>query len=45
MNGMLPKPLKIRAVWQSKAEHGKRVSATVPFGYMKDPNNKGTMVN
>lgn len=31
---------KIRAVWQSKAEHGKRVSATVPFGYMKNPDNK-----
>ena len=31
---------KIRAVWQSKAEHGKRVSPTVPFGYMKDPENK-----
>ena len=31
---------KIRAVWQSKAEHGKRVSATVPFGYMKSPDNK-----
>ncbi len=31
---------KIRAVWQSKAEHGKRVSATVPFGYMKAPENK-----
>ncbi|MCR4682674.1 MAG: recombinase family protein, partial [Clostridiales bacterium] len=31
---------KIRAVWQSKAEHGKRISPTVPFGYMKDPNDK-----
>ncbi len=31
---------KIRAVWQSKAEHGKRVSSTVPFGYMKDPEDK-----
>lgn len=31
---------KIRAVWQSKADNGKRVSSTVPFGYMKDPNDK-----
>lgn len=31
---------KIRAVWQSKAEHGKRVSSTVPFGYMKAPEDK-----
>ncbi len=31
---------KIRAVWQSKAENGKRVSPTVPFGYMKSPDDK-----
>ncbi len=31
---------KIRAVWQSKAEHGKRVSPTVPFGYVKDTVDK-----
>lgn len=31
---------KIRAVWQSKADNGKRVSSTVPFGYMKDINDK-----
>ncbi len=31
---------KIRAVWASKAANGKRVSPTVPFGYMKDPNDK-----
>lgn len=31
---------KIRAVWQSRAENGKRVSPTVPFGYVKDPNDK-----
>lgn len=31
---------KIRAVWQSKAENGKRVSPTVPFGYVKDPSDK-----
>lgn len=30
---------KIRAVWQSKADHGERISATVPFGYMKSPDN------
>ncbi len=31
---------KIRAVWASKAANGKRVSPTVPFGYMKDPSDK-----
>lgn len=31
---------KIRAVWQSKAENGKRVSPTVPFGYVKDLDDK-----
>lgn len=31
---------KIRAVWQPKAENGKRVSPTVPFGYVKDPGDK-----
>ncbi len=30
---------KIRAVWQSKAEHGERISATIPFGYMKTPDD------
>ena len=30
---------KIRAVWQSKAEHGERISPTVPFGYMKSPDD------
>lgn len=30
---------KIRAVWQSKAEHGERVSCTVPFGYKKSEND------
>ena len=30
---------KIRAVWQSKAEHGERVSSTVPFGYRKSEDN------
>ena len=31
---------KIRAVWQSKADNGKQVSSSVPFGYRKDPNDK-----
>lgn len=31
---------KIRAVWQSKADNGKRVSSAVPFGYVKDPADK-----
>ena len=31
---------KIRAVWKSKAEHGKRVSPAVPFGYVKDTEDK-----
>lgn len=31
---------KIRAVWQSKAEHGERVSSTVPYGYMKSETDK-----
>lgn len=30
---------KIRAVWQSKTEHGERVSPTVPFGYKKSEDN------
>lgn len=28
---------KIRDVWKSKSDNGKRVSPTVPFGYKKDP--------
>ncbi len=31
---------KIRALWQSKADNGKRLSSTVPFGYMKNANDK-----
>ena len=31
---------KIRAVWQSKAANGKRVSPTIPYGYVKDPDDK-----
>ena len=30
---------KICAVWQTKAEHGERISPTVPFGYMKSPDD------
>ena len=29
---------KIKAVWKSKADNGERVSAAVPFGYMKSSN-------
>ncbi len=33
-NGMRRRPLrKIRAVWQSKAEHGERIASIVPYGY------------
>lgn len=31
---------KIRAVWQSKAAKGKRVSSSVPYGYIKNPDDK-----
>lgn len=31
---------KIRDVWKSKSDNGKRVSPTVPFGYKKDPEDK-----
>ena len=31
---------KIRAVWKIKAEHGKRVSAAVPYGYKKLPEDR-----
>ena len=30
---------KIRAVWKSKSDNGKRVSANIPFGYVKDTEN------
>ena len=30
---------KIKAVWKAKANNGERVSALVPFGYMKSPND------
>ena len=31
---------KIRAVWQSKAAKGERVSSTIPYGYMASPEDK-----
>lgn len=31
---------KIRAVWAMKAANGKRVSPTVPYGYVKDKDNR-----
>lgn len=31
---------KIRAVWKSKVEHGKRISPTVPYGYIKSPDDR-----
>lgn len=30
---------KIRAVWQSKAEHGERVSPSIPYGHKKSEDN------
>lgn len=30
---------KIRAVWQSKAEHGERIASIVPYGYKKSEDN------
>ena len=31
---------KIRAVWKSKADNGKRISSTVPYGYVRDAEDK-----
>ena len=31
---------KIRAVWKNKAANGKRVSSSVPFGYVRNPQDK-----
>lgn len=31
---------RIRAVWKSKAEHGRRVSSAVPYGYKKSPEDR-----
>lgn len=30
---------KIRAVWQSKAEHGERVASSIPYGYKRSEDN------
>lgn len=30
---------KIKAVWAMKAANGKRISSSVPYGYVKDPND------
>ena len=30
---------KVRAVWKSKSDKGERVSPSVPYGYMKSPDN------
>jgi len=30
---------KIRAVWKTKADRGERISPTIPYGYMKSPDN------
>lgn len=35
---------KIRAVWQMKASSGKRVGSSVPYGYMKSPEDKGKWI-
>lgn len=31
---------KIRQVWKNKSDHGLRISATVPYGYVKDEKDK-----
>ena len=30
---------KIRAVWQSKAEHGERIASSIPYGYKRSEDN------
>ncbi len=35
---------KIRAVQRAKGERGERVSTTIPYGYMKDPNDPKNIV-
>ncbi len=35
---------KIRAVFKAKAEKGERVSTQEPYGYIKDPENKGHLI-
>ena len=35
---------KIRAVQRAKGERGERIGAHIPYGYMRDPNNKKKLV-
>lgn len=35
---------KVRAVLKSKAERGERIACRAPYGYMKDPMNKGKLL-
>jgi len=35
---------KIRAVQRAKGERGERISTTIPYGYMKDPNDPKNIV-
>ncbi len=35
---------KIRSVFQAKGKSGKRVASTVPYGYLKDPNDKNKLI-
>ena len=35
---------KIRSVFKAKAERGERVGSRAPYGYCKDPNNKGKLI-
>ncbi|MFI3163902.1 MAG: recombinase family protein [Bacillota bacterium] len=35
---------KIRSVFQAKGKSGKRVSSAIPYGYLKDPNDKHKLI-
>ncbi len=35
---------KIRSVFQAKGKSGKRVASCVPYGYLKDPNDKNKLI-
>ncbi|MCM1330720.1 MAG: recombinase family protein [Ruminococcus sp.] len=35
---------KIKAVFKSKMESGKRVSPSIPYGYLRDPNDKQQLI-
>lgn len=35
---------KIKAVFKSKMESGKRVSPSIPYGYLRDPNDKQRLI-